>query len=334
MKIKMIEQAVSLWRNYIRSRPFKTVGFIYVMTLLTSLAASDDLSTKFRMFCGGAIVVMIVCCSVSCWKFQKAAVKVVACFLASMFIVSPWSIALAEDSYAGYSGQSCYCLEEDNITAASASELEDNVVVINFVVEQIENAPSPLVIDAVPRVISIRHPDPKTLVSWDKFAQTFASQGIDINRSSSTQYAKNGQPVSATSVPFRFGGWSSPLVIFPDRTQYNVVIETTSDCGEFAQWQPVSRLSIPANVPIQYQDTPDGRAAFYRIRIEQPYVQAGQQEAGPVLLGCGLGLLVGVGYIAAAAIRACAKNKKKFDDMKTNGSPSTLTFTDAYSWKM
>jgi len=264
-------------------------------------------------------------------KARKAANNVIVCFLSAAMAALPMTV-MGEDTFAGYSGQSCYCIEPNGIQAAAAPVPgeEDNVVVLSFVVDQIPDAPIPMVVDAVPRIITMYRPDPTTLVSWEQTAQTFAEYGIDLNAINSTQYAKNGRAVAPSEVPFTLGGWSQSFTLYPERKQYKVIVETSPELGEFARWQPVSRFSVPAGVPIQYQDTPDGLSAFYRLRLDtSDPQQAIFQPAGPILIGCGLGLLGGAAVVCVLTVRACARNKKKFDDLKkqmTNNPPNQVNF--------
>ena len=63
---------------------------------------------------------------------------------------------------------------------------------------------------------------------------------------------------------------------------------------------------------MHYLDSPEGPQTFYRVRLEQPVPF---RPAGPIVLGCGIGLLVGGAVVCVLTIRACAKNKKKFENM-------------------
>lgn len=243
-------------------------------------------------------------------------------------VVSPILLVADEsDTYAGYTGSSCYCLEPpDDIRAAGTPEPNvENAVVMQFVVD-VPNGPIPLANDATLRILSVRRPDPSTLVSWSEIASTFAAEGIDLNAQNSPQYAKNGHPVNSSEVPFAFNqSFSEKFIWQPDQPQYRMVIETTSDLSD-ASWQTVVRFSIPANTIIQYQDTPDGKNAFYRVYLDPTPVSQIQPAAGAIVLGCGLGLLAGAAVISVLTVRACARNKKKFDALKTNNPPSQLNF--------
>jgi hypothetical protein len=238
--------------------------------------------------------------------------KVVSSILVCAMAAAP--SAIASDTFAGYDGKNCYCITPLGAAESPTPTQYPNryhAVVLHFTVET----------NGSPRVLSIRHPNPETLVSWDELNADFVSAGVDLDQHYA-QYAVNGQPVSATDAPFRFGGdWIGyPFVLYPDRPQHRVIVETSAELGEFAYWQPVARLSLPANTPIQYQDTPDGPQAFYRVRLDT--TPEGQfQAAGPIVLGCGLGLLAGLGVVSVLTVRACAKNKKKFQKL-TNSPPS------------
>lgn len=268
-------------------------------------------------------------------KGRKAATKVIVCFLSSTMAVSPILLVAGEgDTYAGYTGSSCYCLEPgggNDFTASAGLPAQEpevqNAVVMEFVVDA-TYGPIPLSTDATPRIVSVRRPDPSTLVSWAEIASTFAGEGIDLNAQNSTQYAKNGRPVAASEVPFLLNqSFSEKFTWQPDQPQYKVVVETTSDLSsEIVHWSAVARFSIPANTMVKYQDTPDGKNAFYRVRLDTTPVGEIQPAAGAIVVGCGLGLLAGAAYITVMTVRACAKNKKKFDALKTNSAPSQVQF--------
>ena len=226
--------------------------------------------------------------------------KIISCILASCLIASPevW----ASDNYAGYSGGQCYCFTP----AVDTPEPEQHAVVLAFIIENGE-----------PRILGLRHPT--ELVDYAAFNQSLAPWGINLD--GPMQYARNGQPCAAEQAPFVFADGSAPRVtIFPDQQQYRVVVDVASELGgEFTIWQPLAHFSAPAGVRIQFQDEPEGAQTFYRVRIEPPPQDF--QPAGPIVLGCGLGLLIGAGVISVLAVRACARNKKKFEKMlppKTN----------------
>jgi len=261
----------------------------------------------------------------------KVTNKLMTCFLVSAMAVMPSALLMAEDTYAGFNGQACYCIEvpPDDIRAAGAAESPTSnprdyqSVVLNVVLDDTMVGPSP-------RIISMTHPNPESLVDWNTLNETLRRDwGIDLNQGQ--QYTKNGQPVTAADVPFKFSHdvTEQPFTLFPDRPQYEVALETTSELnGEFTRWETLTRFSAPTGTPINIQDTPEGVQTFYRLRIikspegGQPQFQA---AAGPIVLGCGIGLLVGVGVIGVLAVRACAKNKKKFQNI-TNQPSSELHF--------
>lgn len=274
---------------------------------------------------GAAVAIFSLWAIIRSQKGRKASTKVIVCFLSSAMVSPILIIADEGDTYAGYTGSSCYCL--DDIRAAAAPELDvENAVVMQFIVD-VPNVPIPLANDATPRILSVRRPDPNTLVNWSEIASTFSAAGIDLNAQNSTQYAKNGQPVNPSEVPFVFNrSLAEKFVWQPDQPQYRMVVETASDISGEPSWQAVARFSIPANTIIQYQDTPDGKNAFYRVRLDTTPVGQIQPAAGAIVLGCGLGLLAGAAVISVLTVRACARNKKKFDALKTNGPPNQLNF--------
>lgn len=248
-----------------------------------------------------ASLIIGVICIVLWAVLRRSYNKVLSCFLAACLGVSPNVLA---DYSAGYNGQSCYCFtpaaEDPNPPAQEA-------VVLEFIVES-----------GQARFLNMRHPT--ALVDYDTFNASLAAWGIDLN--GGMQYATNGQPATAADVPFTFGDWSSPLTIFPDRVQYPVVLEMTTELGEFTYWQTVAHFSVPEGTRVQVMDSPEGAQTFYRLRVDetQPF-----QPAGPLLLGCGLGLLAGSAVVAVLVVRACARNKKKFEAMlppkDTNAPP-------------
>jgi hypothetical protein len=232
------------------------------------------------------------------WK-QHNRDKVLSCFLASTLAVSPNVLA---DFSAGYSGQDCYCFTP----AVETPEPEQHAVVLSFIIENGE-----------PRILGMRHPT--ELVDYAGLNESLAAWGINLD--GGLQYSKNGLPASEWEVPFSFGDWSNPLSIFPEREQFGVVLEQASELGnEFTYWQPVARFSVPADVRVEVQDSPEGAQCFYRVRLER--APEAFQPQGAVLLGCGLGLLAGTAFIGVLAVRACARNKKKFEKVlppkKTN----------------
>lgn len=274
-----------------------------VLTAIIALLLGEE---HLWLTAGICAVLGLLCLWGGCRK------KVVSCLLASAIVASPNAL-LAEDSYAGYNGQQCYCFtpaaEDPNPPAQESFTLD-------FIL-----GPNP---DGIiePSILSLRHPDPALLVSYDEMNASLAAWGLDLN--GGEQYAKNGQPTTVDQVPFVFGDWSAPLTLFPDREQYRVVIEVANGLDQtWTFWQPVAHFSVPAGVRIRFQDSPEGSQTFYRVRLEAPPEDF--QAAGPVVIGCGLGLLVGAGVICVLAVRACARNKKKFEKMlppkETNAPP-------------
>lgn len=263
----------------------------------------------------------------------KVTNKLMACILASAMAVTPSAMLLAEDTYAGFNGQNCYCIEPpDDIRAAGANVAQSPTsnprdwqsVMLNLVLDDTAEGPKP-------RIVSMTKAAPEQLVDWNTLNESLRRDwGIDLNQGQ--QYTKNGQPVSASEVPFKFSHdvTEQPFTLFPDRPQYNVALETTSELnGEFTQWQTLTRFSVPTGTAINIQDTPEGVQTFYRLRLLHSPEQVGEPQfqaaAGPIVLGCGIGLLVGVGVIGVLAVRACAKNKKKFQQM-TNQPPAQVQF--------
>jgi hypothetical protein len=235
--------------------------------------------------------------------------KIVSCFLASCMFVSP--NLFAEDYYAGYNGQQCYCFspagEEPNPPA-------QEVFTLDFIMETTDTG------EVQPRILSMAHPNPDTLMDYTTFNASLAAWGINLD--GGEQYSKNGQPATVSEMPFAFGDWSNPLAIYPERPQYRVVVEVATELGEFTMWQPLTHFSVPEGVRIQFQDSPEGAQTFYRIRLEGAPGEF--QPAGPILLGCGAGLLLGFGVVAVLTVRACARNKKKFQQQlnPTNAPPN------------
>lgn len=256
---------------------------------------------------------------------KKVVNKVISCVLVSTLAVSPSTLLLADDNYAGFDGKTCYCIEPAGV-APTPPPRDYQAFVLDFVLEDDPIAVFPG--DVVPRIVSIRHPDPTTLVSFDEMnAALMSDWGITLD--GGQQYSKNGQPAAPEEMPFTFAHDFSeqPFTLYPTQQQYQVVVEVTSELGEFAPWRPLAYFSIPANTRITVQDTPEGPQSFYRVRVQHSPEVQGFQPAGPILLGCGLGLLVGAGVIGVLAVRACARNKKKFDKMRpSTNSPPALQF--------
>jgi len=244
-----------------------------------------------RLWIGWAIGVVLT--SIGGLLVYRKANRIISCFLASALAASP--NVLAEDFSAGYSGGHCYCFTSE----ADAPEPEQHAIVLSFIVENGE-----------PRILQMRHPT--ELVDYAAFNESLAPWGINLD--GPLQYAKNGMPASSADVPFNFGDSSCPLAIFPDLEQFNVIVETATELGtEFTFWQPVARFSVPAGMRVDFQDSPEGDQSFYRVRIERS--PEAFQPQGAILLGCGLGFLAGTGFIAVLAVRACSRNKKKFEKM-------------------
>lgn len=244
-----------------------------------------------------AIAVLLVWAVLS-WRHRN---KIVSCFLASCMSVAP--NLFGEGFSAGYNGQQCYCFEP---AAIDPNPPVQEAVKLTFILSPNEAG------EIQPRILSMEHPDPRTLVDWDGLNASLAAWGIDLNRGE--QYATNGVPATAADVPFTFGDWSNPLIIQPEQTQYRVVVEVATELGsEFTYWQQLAHFSVPANTRIELMDSPEGAQTFYRIRLETPPEDF--QPAGPVLLGCGLGLLFGFAVVGVLTVRACARNKKKFQNM-------------------
>lgn len=309
-----------------------TLGILIGLTATWLIARENGINWNTALIClGGAIAMFVLWAVIRSPKGRKEAGKVVGCVLVSCMAVSPTCLLMAEegDTYAGYTGSSCYCLEPPpDIRAAGASEPDvENAVVLQFVVDDL-NTPIPMASNPTPRIVSVTRADPSRLVSWAEIASTFAAEGIDLNSQNSTQYAKNGRPVSESEVPFLLNKSHTEKFIWqPEKPQYKMIVETTSDLsGETSSWQAVARFSIPANTVIQYQDTPDGKHAFYRIRLDTAEAGPIQPAAGAIVIGCGLGLLAGAAVVSVLTVRACARNKKKFDQMKTNSAPSQIQF--------
>lgn len=226
------------------------------------------------------------------WLLTRRPDKLLSCFLASSLCVIP---VLADDYYAGYNGANCYCFEPADIGPSP----EQHAFTLDFVLEADDLG------EISPRIVSMRHP--AELVDFDTFNASLVPWGIDLNQGA--QYSKNGQPVTVTETPFTFNDWTAPLILYPDRQQHQVVIEQASELGN---WQRVTSLSIPVGVQVHYLDSPEGPQTFYRVRLEQPVPF---RPAGPIVLGCGIGLLVGGAVVCVLTVRACAKNKKKFENM-------------------
>lgn len=243
--------------------------------------------------------------------------KFVSCFLASCMFVSPTVLAddINGNNYAGYDGQLCYCWEP---TALDPDPPAQEVFAMDFDLEANGDG------IVQPHVLSMRHPDPSTLVGYDDFNASLAPWGINLENGE--QYAKNGQPATFDQVPFAFGGWETPIIIYPDREQYRVVVEVSKDPGT-ATWNPIAQFSLPAGVRVTFMDSPEGGQTFYRVRME-PLPPGFRPAAGPIMLGCGLGLLIGAGVVCVLTVRACARNKKKFEKMlppkETNDPPAEL----------
>ena len=232
--------------------------------------------------------------------------KTTSCLLALSLVVSP--LLLADDYYGGYNGATCYCF-----VPAGLPEPEQHACIVQF------NLQADDLGHIQPHILGVRHP--KTLVGFDEFNASLAVWGIDLN--GGMQYSKNGQAVSADQMPCVFGGGDA-IILFPDRQQYRVVVELTTDLGPSAFWQPVARFSVPAGETIEFEDSPEGPQTFYRVRMAEDFEPA----AGPIVLGCGIGFLIGAGVVCVLAVRACAKNKKKFENMlppkDTNTPPAEL----------
>jgi hypothetical protein len=230
--------------------------------------------------------------------------RATSCILALSLIVSP--VLLADDYYGGYNGAECYCW-----TPAGLIEPEQHACIVQF------NLQADDLGRVQPRILGMRHPS--TLVGFDEFNSSLAVWGINLN--GGMQYSKNGIAVSADQMPCVFNGNS--LVIFPDRQQYHVVVEVTTDLAS-ALWQPVARFSVPAGETIEFEDSPEGAHTFYRVRIDENF----QPAAGPIVLGCGIGFLIGAGVVCVLTVRACARNKKKFEKclppQDTNAPPAEL----------
>lgn len=231
--------------------------------------------------------------------------KGVSCLLALSLIVSP--VLLADDYYGGYNGAECYCF-----IPAGAPEPEQHACIVQF------NLQADDLGRVQPRILGMRHPS--TLVGFDEMNQSLAVWGINLN--GGMQYSRNGVATTADQMPCVFNGNS--LVIFPDRQQYHVVVELATDLGASALWRPVARFSVPAGETIEFEDSPEGAQTFYRVRMEEDF----QPAAGPIVLGCGIGFLIGAGVVCVLTVRACARNKKKFEQMKppqdTNTPPAEL----------
>lgn len=269
----------------------------------------------------------------------KVANKMLCCILCSMMAALPVTVLRGEDTYAGYNGSNCYCIEPADIQAAAdiaagrpptQPPRDWQSITLTLTVDETDSgAPEP-------RIISMTKAAPEQLVDWETMRLSLLNDprwGIDLNQSQ--QFTKNGRPVSYTEVPFKFQHdvGDQPFTLYPERTQHRVALETTSELnGEFTQWQRLTAFSIPTGTTLNIQDTPEGVQTFYRLRVLTPQeVGVGPngepvfQPAGAVLLGCGIGLLVGVGVIGVLAVRACAKNKKKFQQM-TNQPPAQVEF--------
>ena len=232
--------------------------------------------------------------------------KATSCLLALSLVASP--MLLADDYYGGYNGATCYCF-----VPAALPEPEQHACIVQF------NLQADDLGHVQPHILGVRHP--KTLVGFDEFNASLAVWGIDLN--GGMQYSKNGLPVAADQMPCVFGGGDA-IILFPDRQQYRVVVELTTDLGPSAFWQPVARFSVPAGETIEFEDSPEGPQTFYRVRMAEDFEPA----AGPIVLGCGIGFLIGAGVVCVLAVRACAKNKKKFENMlppkDTNTPPAEL----------
>ena len=235
------------------------------------------------------------------WAIVKTRHKVLPCFLAACLAASP--AVFAGDNYAGYDGNQCYCFTP---AAEDPNPPEQTAFSLDFILEPNEAG------EIQPRITGMRHPAPSDLVSYEELNQSLAAWGINLD--GGMQFSKNGQPATADEMPFAFGDWSNPLTIYPDREQYRVLVEVASELGaEFTFWQPVAHFSVPAGVRIHFQDSPEGSQTFYRVRLERPPEDF--QAAGPLLLGCGVGLLFGTAVVGVLAVRACARNKKKFEKL-------------------
>lgn len=251
-------------------------------------------------------------------RSKKTTNKIISCILVSAMTVSPNVLA---DTYAGFNGKTCYCLESASNTTPPPTE--PHVVVLEFILDPDPGSQSG---NVIPRIISVRHPSPETLVSYDEMnASLITEWGIDLD--GGQQFSRNGRPAFPEEVPFVFGqDWEQSFTLYPSQPQYRVVVEVATELGEFANWQSLAHFSIPANTRITVQDTPEGAQAFYRVRAERPPEMF--QPAGPILLGCGLGLLGGAAVVGVLAVRACARRKKKFEKMMPGTNAPTVMHFD------
>lgn len=242
-------------------------------------------------------------------KGENVTNKIISCILVSAMAVSPNVLA---DTYAGFNGKTCYCLESASTTTPPTTE--PHVVILEFI------------LDPDPRIISVRHPSQATMVSYDEMNASLITEW-GINLDGGQQFSRNGQPAFPEEVPFVFGqDWEQSFTLYPSQPQYLVVVEVATELGEFANWQSLARFSIPANTRITVQDTPEGSQSFYRIRSERPPEMF--QPAGPILLGCGIGLIAGAGVVGVLAVRACARRKKKFEKMLPGTNAPTVMHFD------
>lgn len=252
---------------------------------------------------GMGIIFTLVCTLLYCGTRSK----LMSCVLAASIATSP--NVFGEDSWAGYSGGNCYCFTP----AVEQPLIEQHAIALDFILESNDLG------EIQPRILRLTKTAPKDLVDYDGLNASLVAWGIDLNKGE--QYAKNGQPATAADMPFLFGDLSAPLVIYPELEQHRVVVEQATELSSgFILWQPVAYFSVPVGIRINFHDSPEGDQTFYRVRLER--VVEDFQAAGPVLLGCGLGFLVGTAVIAVLVVRQCAKNRKKFEAMlppkKTN----------------
>ncbi len=160
------------------------------------------------------------------------------------------------DKYAGLANfdNPDYCIEP------AAESPEDNAFEIKAMV----------VIDhdwkASIEIMSSRHYSSSQLVDFDQFNTGLAEWGIAWNGiRNERQYAKNGQAVSESEVPFILTDVGP--VFYPDREVFHVLVETATALGEHANWIPLLHTWVPAGLPIIINDTPQGDQSFYRLTL-------------------------------------------------------------------
>ena len=179
-----------------------------------------------------------------------------------------------------------------------------NAMTLQVVVDETEAGP-------VPRIVTVwRTPESQLVTAEEANRQMQELYGVSWTGVQGEQFAIDGQPATEDQMPFTIDrtSWPPKVILYPDRPQYEIVVESATHLGDDADWSPLMMASVPSGVTNHVEDLTQSGAAFYRVRMKGP--DEAFQPAGVIAAGIGLGLL-GAGAYICWRVAKCAQDRAR-----------------------